>query len=431
MKSFPTIILVIFGFFIIAGVIAVASYGKFGSSGSGDVPAQAVLWGTLDKNMIDKAVQLFNEKNDNILTITYTQFSEEAFDAKLTEALAENRGPDAIILSQERLLKHEKKIYPIPFQNLPERTFRDTFIEGAELFVGTDGILAFPLAVDPMVLYWNRTLFNAAGIAQPPLLWEEITALVPKLTKSDTAHNVLQSAIALGEYRNVNHAKEILALMMMQAGNPITIRTENGVMSSISERFGLSEVPADSALRFYTEFANPVKPSYSWNRSLIASKDLFVRGDLAMYLGFSGELFGIREQNPNLNFDVTRMPQVRDAVQKSTFGTIYAIAILNQSPTKANAFQAATILTSKEMSPFFLDILGLPPARRDALSQVPTDPYKAVFYNDALISRGFYDPDPVQTNALFSTLIEDVTSGRVSISQAVSQANGRMSQLLE
>lgn len=431
MKSFPTIILGIFGFFIVAGVIAIASFGKFGSSGSGGVAAKAVLWGTLDSAMVEKSIQLFNEKNDNILEVTYVQFSETEFDSKLTEALAENRGPDAIILTQERLLRHEKKLYPIPFQNVPERTFRDTFVEGSELYIGSTGIYALPLAIDPMVLYWNRTLFNAAGIATPPTQWEEVMALVPKLTKVDTSRNVLQSTIALGEYQNISHAKEILALLMMQAGNPITIRTQNGFMSSISDRLGLPEVPADSAVRFYTEFANPVKPSYSWNRSLASSHDAFVRGTLAMYLGFSSELFGIREQNPNLNFDVTHMPQVRDAIQKNTFGTIYAIGILNQSTTKANAFQAASLLTGASMAPFWVDELGLPPARRDALSQVPTDPYKAVFYRDALIARGFFDPNPSQTNALFGTLIEDVTSGKRSISESVNLANGRMELLLK
>lgn len=431
MKSFPTIILAIFGVFIVAGVVAIASFGKFSSFGSDEILAQATLWGTLDAGKVDSVINLYNQDNKNALQVTYQQFSEEEFDTKLTEALAENRGPDAIIISNDRLLKHEKKIYAVPFESVPERSFRDTFTEGSELYIGTNGILAFPLLVDPMVLYWNRTLFNAAGIAKPPSLWEEVTALVPELTKSDTSRNISQSAIALGEYRNVAHAKEILSLMIMQAGNPITIRTSGVLQSILSDRLNFPEIPADSAVRFYTEFANPVKPSYSWNRSLPSSREMFLRGDLAMYLGFSSELFGIQEQNPNLNFDVARMPQVRDSVQKSTFGTIYAIAVLNQSPRKPNAFQAIKLLTGNAVVQLWVDAFGFAPARRDMLATPPTDPYLTVFYRDALISKGFFDIDPVQTDAIFRSLIEDVTSGQVSINQGVGQADGKMDKLLE
>jgi ABC-type glycerol-3-phosphate transport system substrate-binding protein len=430
MKTFQTVLLAVFGFFIVAGVIAVASYGKFGGFGNTTVPAEGVIWGTLDQNTVQGVIDLFNQDNDNTLNITYEQFSEDTFDDTLTEALAEGRGPDMIIIGNDRLLQHEKKLYAIPFASLSERLFRDTYIEGAELYIGQTGIVALPILIDPMVMYWNRTLFNSAGIARPPKLWEEVTASVPKLTKSDSAFNITQSAVALGEHKNVLHAKEILATMIMQAGNPITIQSNGRFQSILNDRLDLPEVPADAATRFYTEFSNPVKPSYSWNRALPLSKDAFVRGDVAMYLGFANELFGIQEQNPNLNFDVTRMPQVRDAVDKATFGEVYAIAVLAQSKKIPNAFVAATTLAGPIASPLWSDAFALPPARRDMLSQVPTDPYKTVFYQDALIARGFYDADPVQTDTIFASLIEDVTSGRLSVSQAVSEADGRMDRLL-
>lgn len=430
MKTFQTVLLVIFGFFIVAGVIAIASFGKFSSFGNEEIPAEGVIWGTLDQNMAQDVIDLFNQDNDNILAVTYQQFSEEEFDTELTEALAEDRGPDMVIVTNDRLLKHEKKLYAVPFESLSERTFRDTFIQGAEMYIGQTGILALPIFVDPLVMYWNRTLFNTAGIAKPPRLWEEVTALVPKLTKSDTSFNITQSAVALGEHRNVLHATEILATMIMQAGNPIVIRSGEKFQSIMSDRLDLPENPADAAVRFYTEFGNPVKPSYSWNRSLPLSKDAFIRGDVAMYFGFGSELFDIQEQNPNLNFDVTRMPQVRDAVDTSTFGTVYAIAVLNQSKKKPNAFRAATVLAGSIAAQLWVDAFVLPPARRDMLARTPTDPYKAVFYQDALISRGFYNADPVETDTIFSLLIEDVTSGRMPVSQAVSQADGRMDRLL-
>lgn len=431
MKTFQTVLLGIFGFFIVAGVIAIASYGKFGGGSSdGSVPAAGVVWGTLDGAVIESALTKYNQANDNTLGITYRQVSESTFDQELTTALAENRGPDMVLLTSDRLLQHERKIFAIPYENYPERTYRDTFTQGTELFLSPSGVLAFPILVDPMVLYWNRILLNAEGIVRPPQLWEEVLSLVPKLTKSDSSFNITQSIIALGEYENVTHAKEILATMIMQAGNPIVIRRGDGQYQSIlNNTLNLPEAPADAALRFYTEFANPVKPAYSWNRSLPSSQTAFIRGDSALYLGFASELFDIQAQNPNLNFDVTRMPQVRDAVTKTTFGTMYAVAILNQSANKAGAFSAALTLANPGMVQYFVDAFALPPVRRDMLGQAPTDPFMTVFYQDALIAQGFFDPDRNQSAQVFKRLIEDVTSGRSSLSSAVSEASGRLNAL--
>ncbi|GMU74392.1 MAG: hypothetical protein AMXMBFR44_5890 [Candidatus Campbellbacteria bacterium] len=430
MKTFQTILLAVFGFFIVAGVIAIASFGKFGGGDGDTVPAEGVVWGTLDQNLFLNAVNLYNEDHDNTLKILYKQFSEDTFDEELTSALAEGRGPDMVIITNERLLQHQQKLYPVPYESLPERGFRDTYAQGAEIFLGAQGVYALPLFADPMVMYWNRILFNAEGIARPPKLWEEVTALVPQLTKSDSAFNITQSAIALGEHRNVTHAKEILATMIMQAGNPIVVRDGDKYQSILSDRLDLPETPADAATRFFTEFANPVKPSYSWNRALPDAKESFIRGDVAMYLGFASELFDIQDQNPNLNFDVTRMPQVRDAVDKTTFGKIYGVAILNQSRIKPNAFSAAVLLSGADMAPLWVNAFSLPPVRRSMLAQLPTDPYMAVFYQDSLIARGFYDADPGQTDEVFRQLIEDVTSGRLSTSLAILQADGRMDALL-
>jgi ABC-type glycerol-3-phosphate transport system substrate-binding protein len=432
MKTFQTVVLGIFGAFIVVGIIVIASYGKFGGSNSKkNIPAEGVVWGTLEATKVSEVIRKFNEAYDNILKITYQQFPEETFDVLLTEALAEGRGPDLIIVASDKLLLHQQKIYPTPFEVLSERSFRDAFTQGSEIFISPQGILALPLFSDPLVLYWNRTIFNSEGISFPPKLWEEVSALSPKLTQADSTHAITRSSIALGEYRNISHAKEIMATLIMQAGNPITIRRGEEFQSILTDRLGFPENPADAAIRFYTEFANPLKPSYSWNRSLIDSRESFIRGDLAMYLGFASELFLIQERNPNLNFDVTRIPQVRDAVDKSTFGKIYGMAILNQSRIKPNAFQSATILSDTFSSNLWSEIFSLPPVRRALLSRLPNDPFMAVFYQESLIARGFFDPNPSGSGAIFQTLIEDVTSGQSSVSRAVSDANSRLNAIIK
>lgn len=433
MKTFQAVILMIFGVFIVAGVFAIATFGKYGGSGSGDLVApEAEIWGTLDATVVNRIIQAYNQDHDSVLKVTYREFPEDTFDTQLIEALAAQRGPDAIILPQQFIVRYEDKIYPIPFTSVTERTFRDTFVEGGEIYLSPDGILAMPLLVDPMVLYWNRSLFNVAAIAQPPLVWEDLLNLTGKLTKADQTFNVLQSTIALGGYDNIAHAKEIIGTLVMQAGDPIVARLAEGRKDVLfADRLGFSEAPADSAVRFYTEFANPSKAVYSWNKALPNSRDLFLRGDLAMYLGFGSELFALQEKNPNLNFDVTRVPQVRDGVIKTTFGNFYGIALMKQSDNVAGAFSAAYTLSGQEAGQLWADAFDLPPARRDLLAQVPTDAFHSVLYAEALIAHAFLDPAPTQTDAIFRTMVDDIISGRESVNRAVGVADTKLQNIFD
>jgi ABC-type glycerol-3-phosphate transport system substrate-binding protein len=430
MRPFQAILLAIFGFFIIAGVIALATFGNVG--GGGDVTAEAEIWGTLPSEAVNRVVSRYNDAHEGALVVTYQEFLPESFDAELVDAIAAGRGPDAVIITDEQVVRYEDKLYIVPFTSISERLFRDTHIAGAELFLTREGVLALPILVDPLVLYWNRTLFNNARIPNPPSYWDELIGMGERITVVDESFNVTRSVIALGEYANIDHAKEIITALILQAGNPITLRDAAGRVGVImDEDLGLPEAPADSALRFYTEFANPVKPVYSWNRALPSSRNMFLRGDLALYLGFGSELLGLNEENPNLDFDLAPVPQVRDSTLEATFGRMYGLSLIKQSDNLAGAFSAITILSGREAAGFFAEELGLSPTRRDLLSTAPADPYQTILYDEALITASFLDPDPPATDGLFRDMVADITSGRLPVSRAVSNASARLKQLFE
>src|SRR5690606_20060493 len=117
-----------------------------------------------------------------------------------------------IFIPDDLLVKHSDKLFPIPFENLSIRDFRDRFVSGGEIFLSNSGSLGLPLLVDPMVMYYNRDLFASSSVALPPANWAEVNQIVPLLSKIDARNNVLQSAISFGEFDNVNNAKDIFAM---------------------------------------------------------------------------------------------------------------------------------------------------------------------------------------------------------------------------
>lgn len=427
-RTFQMALLGVFAFFVLAGVIAFATF----RGGDSETLPPIEIWGTIPQETFDNFLGTVNiELDQQLQGVSYRGFTREQFDTALVEALASGRGPDMILVPQDLLVRHYDRIYVLPFESFDARTFRDRFIEEGELVLNGSGIVAFPFSIDPLVLYWNRTLFANEGIAQPPAYWDELAGLSGSLTKRDARGNVTQSVIAFGEFANVTNAKEIITTLIMQAGGAITQGTPGNYTVTLQDSFNLPEAPALSTLRFYTEFANPARTLYSWNRSLPLSEQAFLAGDVALYPGFASELYTLRQKNPNLNYDIAMLPQVRDATEEITFGRMYALAAMRQSPNVGAIFNAIGLLTTPGVLSIWENETGLPPVRRDMLAREPSDAFRSVFYDSALIAEGFLDPDPRETANIFQTMVEDVTSGRSNMNTAVREADERMSRLIQ
>src|SRR3989344_4017322 len=190
--------------------------------------------------------------------------------------------------------------------------------------------------------------------------WDEIYASAANLSKRDAAGNLVLSVMALGEARNIPHAKDILSLLLLQAGTPITGLVNRELRSQISLNFGTPVLPGEAALDFYTQFSNPTKVYFSWNRSLIDAQTHFTSGDSAYYLGFASELRALRSKNPTLNFGFSLVPQSRVSGKTVTFGRLRGIAISRGSKNPSAALAVALKLVSKEASQALSEILMLP-----------------------------------------------------------------------
>ncbi|MEZ4200643.1 MAG: extracellular solute-binding protein [Candidatus Paceibacterota bacterium] len=142
-------------------------------------------------------------EDDNFTVVRYVEHDSRTFEDDLVNAIAEGRAPDLIIMRDQDLVTYRPKLLAIPYDTLPLRTFKNTYLDGTEIFALSDGIYALPFMVDPLVMYWNRDIFANVGMAEPPTTWEALTNAVQEITLRDATRNILQSTVAFGEYRNV------------------------------------------------------------------------------------------------------------------------------------------------------------------------------------------------------------------------------------
>lgn len=425
MRPFNIIVIGIFAALAIGAVIVFATFSALSSNKIGTV----VIWGSLPKDIVTAPLETLKKGNTTYDQVNYVEIAPDQLISKLVEAIAAGRGPDLVVFPAADLIRESDKLTTISYADYSRRDFQNTFVQAGEVFLNVNGLSGIPFTIDPLVLYWNRGLFSSVGISRAPLYWDEITDIAPKITKAEQNGTLTRSAVALGVWDNIPHAKEIYLTLVNQLGNEVVALKEKGGYQSVFESAATDvSNPADSALRFYTDFADPVKPGYSWNSSEPDARDAFVKGTLGMYFGFASELSGIRAANPNLNFDVAPVPQVRGG-GSAVASELTALSIPRGSQNPAGALLVAKAMTSADSERTLSLGLHIPSARRDVGGNNPADPYAAMFRNAALVAFSFLDPDPAATDAIFKRMVESVLSGKLQVSEATHNADAELQAL--
>ena len=420
MSTFQLVVMTIFGAFIVIGVGVFAIFGgAFGGASVGKV----VVWGTMPQAQVEYLLDSLRSVDKALQDVSYVEQDPDTYQVTLLNAMASGQAPDIFMVTQEQLGAFENKVQAVPYGVVSQSTYVSSYIDEGNLFLTPYGALALPFSVDPLVMYYNRDLLASAGVASAPQYWNDFLSLSPKLTSLDSTQNVKRAAVALGAWSNILHAKEILSTLFIQAGEPITARTSQGALMAVfgNGQQGNNGTPAESALRFYTEFGNPSKTTYSWNRSLPRSDADFASGQLAVYFGPMSEYQGIGERNPNLRFGVTLMPQLQNS-NAITFGTLTGLAIPLGAHNPTGAVTVTQKLTSQTAAGVLYQSTGILSARRDVAPESSGNAPLAVFEQSALISRGWVDPDAAATDGVFSTMINSVVSGAAEPAAAVSDA---------
>lgn len=429
MSKFQVILIAVFVALAVFGVYIFAT----SSSGNKTQLVSIAIWGTLPDADVRQAINDLQVANKDTFGASYTYVPEADFQSKLVNAIATGQGPDLVLIPQDLFLSIKNLMQPIPYASYSQRLFQDSFAQIGEVFLAPDGIYALPVAIDPMVMFWNRDILSAANIALPPKTWTDVLPEVAKLTAKDSNNNLTQSAIAFGEWVNVPHAEEMLSTLMLQGGTPIvSVDQTTGKASPelLVQNSATGIMPASDALKFFAQFADPSQNIYSWNRSEPSADSAFLAGTLAFYFAPASETPSLRARNPNLNFDVAAIPQTGTTGQ-TTFADVYAFGVLKSSQTLSTDVVDASLLSGDTAVTDIATAMGIAPSRRDLLSVTPGQVYQAVYWQSALIADTFLDPSPSDTSGLFQAMIESVTSGSKTTGDAVRTANAGLGNLLQ
>ena len=403
-----------------------------GSRPSPEEQATLEFWGLFDNASVWQP--LFDEyrKTHSSIFFNYTKMEPDTYEQKLIEALASGKSPDIIMFHSSWLPKHGNKISPLPETVMTLKYFQETFPDVATIdFISSGKIYALPVWTDVLSMFYNKDLFNTAGIAIPPKTWEGFIEVVKKLTNKDKFGNFTKSGVAIGTADNVDNAADILGLLMLQTGTKMI--SDDGTRAVFNEIVTVGEVNynlGESALRFYTDFANPKSSAYVWNDKLPNSFDAFASGQAAIIFDYAVNVSRLKQKAPNLRLGIAAIPQLSGGSKTVNYADFWGYSVLAASKNSASAWDFLVFLTGADTNRYFANVVSRPAARRDILSEEKSSPELGVFAEAVLSATNWYQVDPAAIGNIFKDMINAVILGNIKPADAIRDAAARVSSLM-
>ncbi len=418
------IILISLGVLVTIGLALLIVFGL--QRPQSELSGNLVFWGVFDNpSVIDNAIQSYKKIRPKV-TVTYRQINADNYENDLINALAGENPPDVLMFHNTWLPKHFNKVAPFSENQLALKDFKLMFPTVVEQDFAPDGtIYALPLYIDTLAFFYNQDVFDNKGIALPPKNWTEFENLVPKLRELDKTGRITKAAAAIGgSDKSVNRGTDLLNLLMLQTGAKMT--RDDFSAASFNSDEGLN------ATLFYTKFANAASPLYTWNDSLPYSLDSFASGETAMMFNYSYQLGFLKEKNPFLKFGVAPMLQPENAGQTVNYANYWGLAASAKSLNKEAAQDFILFMTTNpSISQKYLKLTGKPPALRSLINGYLTDPELGVFARQALTARSWPQADSAMIETIFSQMIESIITGKLSTTNALGEAEDKVTQIMK
>lgn len=394
--------------------------GTGGDSGNGDGPVTITFWNSYtasDRPAVEALVQKFNDSQDDVVVDMTIQPGDVLSDT-LLPAYQAGEGPTIVTLDASMVPSYvdmgvfqpvddfydEGRLDPA---TLPQASLEATTYDGQQWGV--------PFGATPTMLYWNKDLFEAAGVEGPPTTMDEMADAAVAITDPDAG--VYGIAIADRE------APSAWAVFMWAEGGGIV--SDDRTESIFGSEASIAAVTRWSDLMI-NEGISPV------GLNGVDGDTLFGAGQAAMLINGPWVSAGLDEAG--LNYGIAPVPAgtvTQTAVAISTNVHLNADA---SDAEKEAAYDFMEFWNSTESQTYWALNTGYPPNRSDvdpaALADNPTAQAFAAdsaskFYLGGLLNASKIDADYVVPT------IQRITAGEGTAAELMPEASQGIQELLD
>jgi len=444
---------------LLAILLPITGCGQSAAEKAAATPATLKVWSVFeDRIAFEALMNSYRSVHPNV-SFDFRLLRYDEYKDELLQAFARGEGPDIFSLQNTWLGEYQDLITPLPKSlSIPytkttgtikketvttlveEKAITTSELKNNYVDVVADDVIrpyqpdpnkgaeekifALPLYVDTLVLYSNTDLLNAANIAEPPTTWQQFQDQVKLITKLDPNGKITQSAAAIGAGVNVERAADILSVLMTQNG--VTMEENN--RAAFSTQTEDKRMPAAEALRFYTDFANPIKEVYTWNSEMSDSFNAFINNETAFFFGYAYHLPLIKQQAPKLEYRLSALPQIEGG-KTVNIANYWVWTVAKATENSKWAWDFIQFAAKEENVKAYLDSALRPTALRGLISEQSENPDLKVFVNQLLTAESWYhgnDAEVAET-ALIS-LIDNALTSDLTLESLVKEAQNKVNQ---
>lgn len=348
---------------------------KDSDSSSGDKTLTVTTWNYDTTPEFAKLFKAFEDKNPGV-KVKAVDIASDDYDTKLTTMLSSGDTTD--ILTMKNLLSYSNYALRDQLEDVSKH-IKDLDTKPAQdsydMYKVNGKTYAQPYRTDFWVLYYNKKMFDDAGIPYPDnLTWDEYEEIAKKLSKPDEQ--------VYGAYQHTWRST-VQAISAAQNGKNL-IKPDYEFMKSDYER----------VLRMQDEKA---QMDYGTAKSTsVTYQSQFENSKAAMmYMGtwyMGGLLTNIEAGKTDVEWGISEIPQKTKGKDIQTFGSPTAFAINKSSKQKELAQKFLDFCSGEEGAKVLADVGVVPSYRTDAINEkyfghkgMPTDE----------VSKKAFNPDKV------------------------------------
>jgi multiple sugar transport system substrate-binding protein len=331
---------------VIVGLVLLTVLGSVIFSFFGEKkPKEVTLtyWGLWeDKAVMTPIIEGFQRKYPHI-KVTYIKRDVREHKDTVFARILNGSGPDIFRYHSTWVPMFKSILLPLPTDVITPQEFKKVYYPVIQSDLMQNGaIYGIPLQIDTLALFVNTQLLENVG-EEPPQTWENFKRIACKITVRTPGGKIETAGAALGTMNNITHAPDIISLLMAQ--NYVNMKDPAKTVANVSD-----------TLKFYTAFPKRVCASpttqgneraNTWDTTLEPSIKAFAGGKLAMYFGYSWDIFTIKALNTELDFSVHPAPSITTGDRK-TIASYWVEGVSNKSKHKEEALLFMQYLSQKE-----------------------------------------------------------------------------------
>lgn len=340
-----------------------------GTKGSLTVWASTTFAGSATSALANAAKEYGSAHN---VTIDVQGFPANDLINKITTALSGGGGPDVVLVdvSQVAQLGASKMLVDITSRLGGNKS---QFFEGNVAAATIDGATyAVPFDTSNVALFWNKKMFEKAGIANPPTTWDELLSAAKELTGGNQ-YGYMLGAKGYGSF--------LFWPWLWQNGGEIVDKSGQAVFNNPA---GLEAWNFYSGLYLNHKVVPPtfLGVTQAWDQYI----QPFMTGQVAMMAIGDWGIAPLAKGNPSLEYGVAPLPKGKQAATVLG-GNALGITSASKSPDAAWGF--VSWLTSAEQEKVLTEGYKRIPARTDITGSAFAggDPARKVFVEQASVAK--------------------------------------------